>query len=365
MIGNGFDLFCGLKTKYSDFFDKASIDDIKNWCEELKRNKRFLEYLDYSISNHEDFAPTIKLSERITIWDLFFYLVSKKKKEEILWCDVEDEIRKSLRTQGKNKYVKSVLWDNVLEIIFTFIYERGNYLDYTYEELLCASFLKNKFSKKLDELMFYNYLLKELKKFEKRFGEYVKKQMEDEKYKNNVKKTIEKLVSIKRNNQLSIYSFNYTCFFPKEFFVNNINGVLKEPIFGIDSSSINNIDEKYIFTMTYRRMEYSLKNNIIKEEAPFENIVIFGHSLNEQDYNYFFPLFNRLKITEQEFKGKIVFAYYIYDESKKHEIEQKLMINVSRMFERYENYINPKSENRLLEILSFNNSIIYYKIDAN
>ena len=33
VLGNGFDLFCGLKTKYIDFFksEKRKYDEIKKW----------------------------------------------------------------------------------------------------------------------------------------------------------------------------------------------------------------------------------------------------------------------------------------------------------------------------------------------
>ena len=44
VLGNGFDLFCELKTKYIDFFEneKEKYDEIKNWgCSFIKKEDIF------------------------------------------------------------------------------------------------------------------------------------------------------------------------------------------------------------------------------------------------------------------------------------------------------------------------------------
>ena len=138
-----------------------------------------------------------------------------------------------------------------------------------------------------------------------------------------------------------------------------------KPIFGIDYSNIKAIDDRYAFTKIYRRLEQNFsmdKDNIDYTSNRFDNIIVFGHSLNRQDYNYFFPLFDSLKITDPSFKGKLVFAYSIYDKEKSQQIKNNLLLNVAKLLREYEIYSKGKDENRLLEILNFKGCIIYYPI---
>ena len=105
-------------------------------------------------------------------------------------------------------------------------------------------------------------------------------------------------------------------------------------------------------------------DNQNNQKSAFNNIIIFGHSLNEQDYNYFFPLFNKLKINTNEFDGKIIFAYYIYDTQKKEQIKKELFLNIAKKFSSYEKYYNNSNgESRLMEILHLGNKILFNEIN--
>ena len=360
VIGNGFDLFCGLKTSYSDFFnnDKALLENIEKWIESYKESYIIYDYLDYSKPNHEKNISKIILKEEITIWDLFFYLSSQvAKNSEILWCDIEAQMAKSLDISQGDKFFS---WNRVLDLC-----NKKEFRNAYKQELLCACYTKSKIGYNITANKFYEFLYDELEKFEKRFGEYIKFQILNPVYKDNAHETIIKLVDLDKNRHLGVDTFNYSTFNINGVHLNHINGNYIKPIFGIDYSNIKAIDERYTFTKIYRRSEQNFsmdKENIDFTSNRVDNVVIFGHSLNQQDYNYFFPLFDSLKIIDPTFKGKLVFAYSIYDEEKSQQIKNNLLLNVAKLLREYEMYSKGKDENRLLEILNFKGCIIYYPI---
>lgn len=58
VLGNGFDLFCGLKTKYIDFFksEKRKYDEIKKWKDSFISKDGDLDvYIKKSSINWENF----------------------------------------------------------------------------------------------------------------------------------------------------------------------------------------------------------------------------------------------------------------------------------------------------------------------
>lgn len=359
VLGNGFDLFCGVKTKYSDFFEssKGYHETIKQWCKEFTEGK-IKYFLNPSITNHNDFQPLIKLDNNITIWDLFFHLISPSdENENINWCDIEKSMLFSLRKDFEKQFRYPIIWENVFNLCKA---DHRSVYDYSHEEKLCRAFMKIKgigFNL-AEKRKFYEYLLSELKKFENRFGSYILEQTQKSGYKENVKLTLGKLVN--KNTSYTVDTFNYSLMKDGR----NINGSIKNPIFGIDSSAIMPSDPIYIFTKIYRRLELDSAKHTYDIQTISNNIIIFGHSLNEQDYNYFFPLFNRIKMNTEEFTGRIIFAYYIFDNHKKGEIRSNLILNIAKMFTSYEKYYkNNNDECRLMEILQVGNRILFYEIN--
>ena len=88
-------------------------------------------------------------------------------------------------------------------------------------------------------------------------------------------------------------SFNYDDVDIIEYnkILHNINGNIRNPIFGIDSTLCDVDNPKFIFTKTNRRLELDMIEDRHFVDAKFEEIVVFGHSLNKSDYNYFFSSF--------------------------------------------------------------------------
>ena len=89
----------------------------------------------------------------------------------------------------------------------------------------------------------------------------------------------------------------------------------------------------------------------------FNNLIVYGHSLNQQDYSYFLPIFDALDFYNRNSKSSITFGYSYYklenktiDESKIIE-KNKLSSGIAELFAAYEDY-NPKyTDKRLLDSL--------------
>ena len=94
----------------------------------------------------------------------------------------------------------------------------------------------------------------------------------------------------------------------------------------------------------------------------FENIVIFGHSLNEADYSYFFPMFDKLNLLNLTSNGVVVFAYYVWDKEQEDSIKSKRRNDISNMIYKYaieKGIANPK---RTMDSLSIQKKIVAYEI---
>ena len=74
----------------------------------------------------------------------------------------------------------------------------------------------------------------------------------------------------------------------------------------------------------------------------FDTLIIFGHSLNEHDYNYFFPIFDYLDITNITKTTTLIFYYYIYDEEKRNLILQDQISKITQIIDAYEGYAGVK-----------------------
>lgn len=375
ILGNGFDLQCHLKTSYSDYFlfDSSKNDVLMEWVGNFENIAKY--YLTFNSSNHKESWRELKGFNHFNIWDILFYLVSFENKEicKWNWCDIESTIANCLSNyDSKNKeafnfelvfkilnrkILPSEIEDKRILILAGFIYKKNN------EEC---------FSNRKD---YYNFLLSQLKLFETNFGKYIYEQHFDDsksafgvidkndRFKKETKKTLESLCTL--GNITGVDTFNYDT--PEceeiEALVHNINGNIESPIFGIDSDIFDADDPRYIFSKTSRRIDLEMNRTKIEPIVEYENIIIFGCSLNKADYNYFFSIFDELRITDPTTTSKIVFAYSIYDKEKKENIHRNLNQSVTKLFQEYSKY---KGNNihftRLLELLMIQQKIVFFEI---
>ena len=356
VLGNGFDLFCGLKTSYNDFFEDRK--EQYNIFEIIKNN------VDDKINEdaNDFYENDINLSQNDyqnnTVWDFYFYLESPSMKET-KWCDVEEKMKNSFRKESIFN------WEKVLQGLRS----KDGRTTNNEKVICCMFFLKYKYNTNftISEKEFYDILFDELLIFERSFGDYIENQVlyNYKKYFSNCQNTL-----LKFSNSLtainSISSFNYSNI--SKYYdwngtmIDNINGDVKNPIFGIDSNLFSPLDIEYRFTKIDRRMTLDMKSDYMKELKSFDNLIFFGHSLNEQDYGYLFPLLDAIELNGNNINKKVVFAYYIYDKEESQEIKINIKKQVQKLIYEY-GKSKGNNDNRLLERLWNNQRIILYEID--
>ncbi len=372
VIGNGFDLYCGLKTKYEDYFisRKDKFDCISKWLNDYHDAR---DYLDLQISNHADFWRDIQTTAEINAWDVLFCILSygKETTNGWNWCDVESNIAVWLADKNP-KHHMTFNWNVVFEIVAGL--EHSELPDWMWS--LAAFVLHENNGKRFaSNGDFYNFLLKQLNKFETDFGLYICRlispvhesmygvRQTEFRYLAKAEKTFKKLCDTK--NIASIDTFNYDNPTNDDLCnkIHHINGEWDAPIFGIDSNLFPAEDPRFIFTKTYRRMDLEMRSDESRETSKFDNLIVFGHSLNQADYNYFFSVFDKMKIVNLDNDSRIVFAYTIHDPDKKDKICSDVRKNVSSLFQEYSRCKGLGAQhNRLLDELTIQGKIILYEI---
>lgn len=344
VLGNGFDLHCGLKSSYRDFFRSEILDTYSERCG----------------------YPKLKESCQGFWENLLFEYYKKNDKADYTWCVIENIIKDTLvslfvdRVYGgtelcelaykyadSNKKAQEIISSSPNNSIDLFL------LGYSMEFFRRAN--------KKSVQSFIAHLYQELNSFERRFCKYLKNQIinpENERNEEYLIKSInllayitgfsnikyddikniihkeercfEKSVSLsqkvttwKNVNILSkefaklkstnILSFNYTALFDilnvdSPCVYNNVHGKLCDIqctqgcnvaniIFGIDDNLIQSQGanlELRLFSKTYRKMLNSDKDLIAlppNNEYPI-GIKFYGHSLSEADYSYFQSIFD-------------------------------------------------------------------------
>ena len=373
VIGNGFDLRCGLYTSYSDYL-LDNIDVYKH----IMRWYNIYRELDKFTAN--DFSKKIN---EINLWDAFFALniLHNCNQTNFDWFDVERLILSSLLTVDdihKNlelapvEMMSVIHWQKIEELVL----RNGNSM-YTYERFL-KNFIRTKANiDNNDSFDFYDYLLDELKAFERKFGKFVNDQTHDKgkeedsggslevlnkKYLERFNDTVNELCFTKK--LVSIDSFNYTHPSPNEVGKNihHINGSYEQPIFGVDSIYFKPNDKRFIFTKTCRRIDADFIETSKDRTPAFKNVVVYGHSLNEADYNYFFPIFDKLNLLEPNEDKVLVFAYSNYEGGDKESIKRNIINNISKIMYKYADSKKLKNAERFLDSLTTQGKVIIYEI---
>lgn len=369
IIGNGYDLFCELNTKYSDFFNfrnfKSAID---KWKDTFGNHVFDYANMNSEISNRSELWAEPERFSELNFWDFFFYFASEDHSKNVdnwQWCDVELVMAEWLSDSSVKKGIG-----------FPLIYKLCHGDNLPNEPLKSVYYLasviirKNGERKFNDKAKFYDFLLSELKEFERVFGKYITMQQFYEGgyvikslFSMHSKFALEKLCNT--DSLVSIDTFNFGLLGIKDLegLVHHINGDTEYPIFGVDSDLFLAPDPRYIFTKTSRRMELDMKRDDSEELKTCENVIVFGCSLASSDYSYFFSIFNKLDITNIDNNHKIIFAYNIYDTEKSDQIKATLMESIFNLFQEYSRYKgNEKHPNRLLDFLTVQGKIVLLEI---
>ena len=346
ILGNGFDLHCGLKSAYQDFFQSTILDTIGG---------------RYGLQ---------RMKANVTgFWEnLLFAYYLKFGKFNYNWCDIETIIKNTVLAIGSHS--KGIAFSalesfkrcedpddttrSIQDTIEQFLY------------MSCMSFYYNtlyngkRYSAEEAYSLLINYILQELHGFERRFCRYIKDNIITQ---NNEKgfntqyiinamnllntltgftdkqyKTIYDIIKLREGecgksaisqldgrefyvlsqefanlHSANILSFNYTDLFDvlgveSPCLYNNVHGKLClskcaenctscNIIFGIDDTIIQSQEENFElhkFSKTYRKMlNADVETSILpKNDNQMIEIKFYGHSLSEADYSYFQSIFD-------------------------------------------------------------------------
>lgn len=376
ILGNGFDLYLGLNTKYSDYFENRKITE--NFYKNLFNiHLDSTRYIQRDINGNNRFVYKKELLEKNIIelyentkQNLFYLYLYFLKEKDVLWKNVEKKIIPFI---NMIKNVEKISLDDVLK--------KGSENE-IYKYYLILKIIINKKMNEKNKIDIFEFGIEQLNLFEKDFGDYIGNLEIEE-------KNMDKILNIFHSKgRKKVINFNYSLILQKlkekykneQFYrgnlikeridsitdIINIHGEFKEPIFGIDKNEIekNNLDEKFeIFTKTSRILD---NNTIKKFELPklekLESINFFGHSLSEADYSYFQSLFDYYDIYSSTIK--LNFMYFEYDENDLKRVRRETHSEVIKLMNEYGKTLDNKDRGKnLLHKLLIENRIKLINVD--
>jgi hypothetical protein len=329
VVGNGLDLYCGLHTTYGDFFEKqrSGNSTFSKACKLLKK-MRVHESPDLFEKEIDNLTAQCPFGEDFTIWDLMFILLSKESKDfktNYHWCDIEELISNSLLEPPHFQLSwAGVLWSLNKQLNPNCVNaELASWQD----KVIAASLLKDPEMQKImggsqiETKDFYDFLLGKLELFEKRFGKFITRTRTkdlDGDALEKAKVLYEKLAT-KGFNNVEVDTFNYSDIFEAPH-VRFLHGSVREGdlFFGIKEN--NQLPPAALpFTKGYRVGMLSRKNQV-DGLLDFQSVIIFGHSLSQGDYDYFFSLLSRLGFTAAtpypDVKIQVLYFPYRHNEGR-------------------------------------------------
>ena len=380
VLGNGFDLACGLQSTYYDFFDyiygqpivnntnsnnfwydifqNYKEDTIENWAdieEQILVQLKNIEYLynekiliegrgdseTSSLAESEHKENNIPNNLYVTLEFLLPYFVkvrSEKTTQNILKKQLlilEDDFR---------KYLLSITKENADDRIYYKYYMKSKVLN-KYIQLCNSSESHNSdLVSKLENTTIFNHS-PQIKKFDETLSEIYKE---------------------KNSNENLVLTFNYTKVWDVEN-VRNIHGDLDNGniIFGIDYDKLNNNFKKapIEFSKSYRVLENGLISTF-DISSDIDIIKIYGHGLGKADYSYYQSIFDSVDLYHG--KTKVMFFWSDYKGKEKEQIHKDFVKGVTNLIEEYGTIFSNKDHGRnLFTKLLLENRLTIEEIPVN
>lgn len=361
IIGNGFDLSCGLKSRYNDFFydlykenpQKYSITEEKNYWFKL-------------------FKGMVKFDENSTLgWtDVESQILTELMNIEFLY---NSDLFLNIEPQMSEDSIKAYISRFILTIADAYQYYDEDSVLNTFVVLTQTLHEIDVF----DKSSTFDRLKKDLKKFETTFASYLNNELErnGDDYDFNSSRLFDKLLlqnHLSRHYQYNrtdigdntrqIISFNYTQPSLHDS-IRYIHGNLenKNIIFGIDYDSVSNLFNYHPleFTKSYRILENKL-NSRVSISSDIKNILFYGHGLGEADYSYFQSIFDKVDLYHGD--AKLIFYWTQFGDQDQYIVQVE---NVVRLIEKYgQTFTNKDHGRNLFTKLLLENRIIFVEIDA-
>lgn len=381
IIGNGFDLACGLKSRYSDFFDSIPEEKYRDnfwyYILDCLRHRKLLESENWADIELQIFNQLKNIE--ILYKDNFIHRLDKESDSDYIGY-----INNYLKQRRDNMIKDSVTpesleityWGLVetkkqgtnipktLEQALSFLFDHLETLEQNFCVFLSEQIKKEKytmFSKTISQNEFEsennNYFTCSIKLLN-----HILKAYHPNKYKmsDSPDKQIETFNFYGSND---ILSFNYTL--PVQSFNwYNIHGRLSSNniIFGINYDSlISHFTNPPIqFSKSYRILENGFFSNIHLSKN-INNILFYGHGLGEADYPYFQSIFDSIDLYHGN--TRLIFFWDAYDKGKKLELHKQMLNKVVNLIEKYGQTFSNKDHGRnLLTKLKVENRILIKEI---
>ena len=356
ILGNGFDLACGLRSSFSQFYSART--------------------------NGTNSVASIPKDGQ-NVWDIILGEVSK---EDPLWCDIEGLIATWVYGEhGKSSKVYRLYHPGAVAInisdedsIRRTFCPKGDVYSFALANL-------NKAELSQEELT--GFLLSQLKDYESCFAAYLLDQVRDASgiYEENAQRyfaAIRDACVGGRNCEslsCSILNFNYTVPFGADDYrlglddVRNVHGIIDatETIFGIDGKDVEEDSSALPFTKTFRLLALETgqrRNLLIRGEHPTGYIKVFGHSLAPADYSYFQAIFDGANLYSSDVV--LVFLYKVYPNepdgsSNENAIREDLYRRIAHLLIEYGAMLDNKDHGKnLMHKLLLEQRLIIKKIDS-
>lgn len=368
IIGNGFDLECGLASRYEDFFtSKASGMSREEAVKVITHMKTVDEVCDPTEESLSSYRQTVD-DVGLTVWDLI--LLEDKRK---YWYGIENAIERFVVPEVYEKrddtptYRLSYTARTIRDLR-----DKTNADPLARESLLlfpdslrCAEYIVNTMASgkipSSDDGSMRRYLFEQLERLEAAFAEYLRNAvLLDKDYDRRATCLFEDMLKedVFDEDGVSVLSFNYMS--PTtptrqnksgeelQIPIVNVHGCLRHDniVFGIDNASCISHDASKRFTKT-RRQELrnlpTLGGSIGREALRTAGSVVqcikfYGHSLANADYSYFQWLFDAVDL----YNGDTSLVFYYRPELDKDgnrgdldKAREVWIERVSRLLEKY------------------------------
>ena len=369
VLGNGFDLQCGLKSAFADFMKprEAMIQEVdEEW--DLKRGQPH-EGLKGPTGKlpDEDHHTYLLWNKGLTAWDY----ILREDKQKRTWYDVEECIRTWVNYGMASKVSPCA---NHMQLLCTLYAPYSNGYELTTAEKAIHFLARHVYQlepAKWGPASILSVLREELYRFEQAFSAYLLEQIrETPLYPYMSLELLAELVTeqplhawqietpVRLHSRLfesvSVLNFNYTHPAPTsaygELSMLNVHGLVEAGniIFGVDGKNLDPGQDYYAstvkFTKTYRLMELSSRphQSLIhpyiagSPDSATGVIKFYGHSLGDADYSYFQAIFDEVNLYESN--THLVFYYNKYRKAGTFQAgsaEEEMFEKVNRLITTY------------------------------
>lgn len=397
VLGNGFDLQCGLKSSFEDFMQTrtARVEKIKDMLSSSEDPPLITVQRPDGHEVHGNNLSYFLWGEHLTVWDFILF----EDKQLRAWYDVEECIKDWVDYSSPSASGKT----HIQQICKEFKKIGENYWPYlkfpVNAELCVLAYATDFYSWNGQPGTLLDILFKQLYYFESWFAAYIKNQV---RHNDCYFTCVDNLLSCLANDEMpehvldmntaggrystspkstNILDFNYTE--PvKQGWKNcptclNVHGLAYEQniVFGIDGTNINPEQECYAnivkFTKTYRIMALnsiphpSLVRPYLPNEPTSATSIIkfFGHSLAEADYSYFQAIFDEVGLYDSN--TRLIF-YYNRKRPGGENAQEEMFEKVNHLITTYGQTLDNKDHGRnLLHKLLLEGRLIIKQVPLN